>query len=159
LKKVLLTSVASLFSVITLNAGDCIMAKDLNVEFANDSTNYETHLERVKIEEYAKFLKESDLYSVIEGHTNHYAPAKYNYELSVKRAEKVKNELISLGVEPNKIKALGFGESAPLYSKNDAEGVEKNRRVVAEIFNSEEELNRYINTAKTNIAAKRFVEQ
>lgn len=159
MKKVLLTSVVSLFSAMVLNAGDCIMAKDLKVGFMNDSTNYETYLEKQKIEEYAKFLKESDLYTVIEGHTNHYAPAKYNYELSVKRAEKVKNELISLGVEPNKIRALGFGESEPLYSKNDTEGVEKNRRVVAEIFNSEEELNRYVKTAQTNIAAKKFIEQ
>ena len=159
MKKLVLTSIVGLLSTIALNATDCIMAKDLNVQFLNDSTTYETHNEVIKIEEYAKFLKESDLYAVIEGHTNHYAPAKYNFELSTKRAEKVKNELIALGVETSKIKSLGFGESAPLYDNKNVDGSDKNRRVVGEIFNTEEELNNYINSAEMKIAERKYQEQ
>lgn len=159
MKKIVLTSILGLLSTIALNASDCIMAKELNVQFVNDSTTYETHNEVIKIEEYAKFLKESDLYAVIEGHTNHYAPAKYNYELSTKRAEKVKNELISLGVSSSKIKSLGFGESSPLYDNSTVDGADKNRRVVGEIFNTEEQLNNYVNSAQTKIAERKYQEQ
>lgn len=159
MKKIVLTSILGLLSTIALNASDCIMAKELNVQFVNDSTTYETHNEVIKIEEYAKFLKESDLYAVIEGHTNHYAPAKYNYELSTKRAEKVKNELISLGVSSSKIKSLGFGESSPLYDNSTVDGADKNRRVVGEIFNTQEQLDNYVNSAQTKIAERKYQEQ
>lgn len=159
MKKLVLTSIVGLISTITLNAADCIMAKDLNVQFINASTKYETQNEVAKIKEYAQFLKESDLYAIIEGHTNHYAPARYNYELSEKRAKKVEQELISLGVEPSKIKSLAFGESKPLYDNKTAEGADKNRRVSAEIFNTKEELNNYIAQEKTQLAIKKFQEQ
>ena len=99
------------------------------------------------------------MYAVIEGHTNHYAPAKYNYELSTKRAEKVKNELITLGVSSSKIKSLGFGESSPLYDNSTVDGADKNRRVVGEIFNTEEQLNNYVNSAQTKIAERKYQEQ
>lgn len=159
MKKIVLTSIVGILSTITINASDCIMAKDLNVQFINDSTKYETHNEVLKIEEYAEFLKKSDLYAVIEGHTNHYAPAKHNLELSTKRAEKVKNELIALGVPSSKIKSLGFGETSPLFEKNSVDATEKNRRVVGEIFNTEEELNNYVNSSKLKIAEKKYQEQ
>lgn len=159
MKKIVLTSMVGLLSMLTLEAADCIMAKDLNVQFINASTKYETQSEMTKIKEYAQFLKESDLYAVIEGHTNNDAPARYNYELSEKRAAKVTQELISLGVEPSKIKTLAFGESKPLYDNKNMEGLEKNRRVSAEIFNTSAELNNYVGTEKAQIAVKRFQEQ
>lgn len=159
MKKLVLTSIAGLISTITLNAADCIMAKDLNVQFINASTKYETQNEMTKIKEYAQFLKESDLYAVIEGHTNHLAPAKYNYDLSEKRANKVTQELISLGVEASKIKVLAFGEAKPSFDNHSAEGLEKNRRVSAEIFNTKEELNNYIAQERATTLVKKFQEQ
>lgn len=159
MKKIGLSLIIGLATTLSLNAADCIMAKDLNVQFINASTKYETQSEVTKIEEYADFLKESDLYAIIEGHTNHYAPAKYNYELSQKRVNKVKEKLISLGVDPLKIKSLAFGESKPLYDNNTKEGAEKNRRVSAEIFNTNEELNNYMRQAQQELSTKKFQEQ
>lgn len=159
MKKIVITTIAGLLTTMTLNAEDCIMAKDLNVQFINASTKYETQDEYTKIKEYAEFLKQTDLYAIIEGHTNHYAPARYNYELSQKRAEKVKAELITLGVESSKIKALAYGESKPLYDNNTSDGAEKNRRVTAEVFNTKESLNNYASTEAEQIAVKKFQEQ
>ncbi len=159
MKKLVLTSMVGLFSVITLNASECIMVKDLNVQFENASTVYETAAEQNEIMEYAKFLKETDLFALIEGHTNHYATATYNLELSTNRAEKVRNELISLGVNPANVKAMGFGESTPLYDNQTVDGADKNRRVIAEVFNTAEELNNYLDSAKDRISPIKFKEQ
>jgi outer membrane protein OmpA-like peptidoglycan-associated protein len=50
-------------------------------------------------------------------------------ELSRRRAEAVKNFLASLGVEPGRINAIGFGETKPKASNGTPEGRLMNRRV------------------------------
>jgi outer membrane protein OmpA-like peptidoglycan-associated protein len=50
-------------------------------------------------------------------------------QLSQRRAEAVKNFLSSLGVEPNRITATGFGETRPKASNGTPEGRLMNRRV------------------------------
>lgn len=159
MRKLVLTTITSLLTTMTLDASECIIMKDLNVQFKNDSAIYETADELTEIKEFAEFLKDTDLFVLIEGHTNHYAKATYNLELSTKRAEKVKDELISLGVKPNNIKAMGFGESTPLYDNQTVDGTEKNRRVVAEVFNTKDELNKYLINAEERISSIKFLEQ
>jgi outer membrane protein OmpA-like peptidoglycan-associated protein len=160
LKTLMVSSVLGLGLISTVHAADnCIMVADLNVEFKNDSTVYMNADERKEIVEFADFLKEYDLYAVVEGHTSKFAPAAYNYDLSSKRATKVKNELIKLGVKPAQVDALGFGESSPLYDNNTESGAQKNRRVLAEVFNSKEELADYVASEKARIADTKFKEQ
>ncbi len=159
MKKIIASSVISLGIVSSLVAQDCIMVADLNVEFKNDTTIYMNNAERQEVVEFAAFLKKTGLYAVVEGHTSKFASATYNYDLSQRRAVKVRSELIRLGVNPSQVKAMGFGESSPLYNNNTEMGAQKNRRVIAEVFNSASELSSYVTSEKKRISQIKYKEQ
>jgi outer membrane protein OmpA-like peptidoglycan-associated protein len=142
-----------------LFAEDCVMVEELNVEFKNASSTYLDATEAQKVGNFAKFMKKTDLYAVIEGHTNRLSNATYNYHLSTERATKVMMHLIELGVDKANIRAMGFGESSPLYDNNTEDGLIKNRRVIAEVFNSADELDAYVKEQKARIKDIKFSEQ
>jgi chemotaxis protein MotB len=52
-----------------------------------------------------------------------------NQDLSQKRAENVMEYLISQGVQPSLVSAVGHGEADPVAPNNTAKGRAKNRRV------------------------------
>jgi outer membrane protein OmpA-like peptidoglycan-associated protein len=52
----------------------------------------------------------------VEGHTDSKGSEVYNQELSERRANAVKSALIQRGVNPQRIVALGYGESMPISS-------------------------------------------
>ncbi len=54
----------------------------------------------------------------VGGHTDATGPEYYNTELSKRRAEAVKNALIQHGVSPQRITAIGYGESRPISSSH-----------------------------------------
>ena len=64
----------------------------------------------------------------IDGHTDSDGSDEYNQVLSEKRANSVKNFLVSQGVTAE-ITTKGYGESKPVASNDTAEGKQKNRRV------------------------------
>lgn len=135
------------------------MVKDLNVQFENDSTIYSDSSESKEIQEFAQFLKKTNLYAVIEGHTSASAPAGYNYDLSTNRAKKVRNSLVNLEVNAKQVRYMEFGVSSSLYNNSTEEGSIKNRRVIAEVFNSAEELASYIESEKARISSIKYKEQ
>ncbi|KAB7887688.1 OmpA family protein [Poseidonibacter ostreae] len=159
MKKIIVSTLVGFIGAASLSAADCVMVKDLNVQFKNASTVYADSSEMKEIREYAQFLKETDLYTVIEGHTSSLSGAKYNYDLSNRRATKVRAELIRLGVSPSKVRAMGFGESTPLYNNNTESGAAQNRRVIGEVFNSATEVSNYLATQKSRIANTKYQEQ
>jgi outer membrane protein OmpA-like peptidoglycan-associated protein len=69
----------------------------------------------------------------VAGHTDSTGSEQTNQVLSERRAENVKNALVGQGVNPNRIKTLGFGESAPIADNNSEAGRQLNRRVVITI--------------------------
>ena len=60
----------------------------------------------------------------VAGHTDSTGSEQYNQQLSERRAEAVKNTLVQQGVNPARIRTVGYGESRPVSSDNAA-----NRRV------------------------------
>jgi outer membrane protein OmpA-like peptidoglycan-associated protein len=65
----------------------------------------------------------------IAGHTDAKGDDSFNQMISEQRANSVKNLLIALGVEENRLSAKGYGETMPLVP-NDKEGYSlTNRRV------------------------------
>lgn len=78
------------------------------------------------------FIAQSPFLSfVVEGHTDSVGPSEYNRELSRKRAESVRNYLISrFQIEPSRLKAVGKGEGDPVGDNSTQEGRMQNRRVV-----------------------------
>jgi OOP family OmpA-OmpF porin len=69
----------------------------------------------------------------VAGHTDSDGEASANLALSVARAEAVINALINLGVAPERLYALGFGESQPIAANTSAAGKAQNRRIVISV--------------------------
>ena len=69
----------------------------------------------------------------VAGYTDSTGSETYNQELSVKRAEAVKNALIGQGVNPARMTVIGFGESKPVADNSTEYGRQLNRRVVITI--------------------------
>ncbi|WP_428356336.1 OmpA family protein [Methyloprofundus sp.] len=65
----------------------------------------------------------------LEGHTDSTGSTKLNNELSQKRADFIRNVLISKGVAANRITAIGYGQSQPIASNSSQAGRQKNRRI------------------------------
>ena len=67
---------------------------------------------------------------LIEGHTDSRGAHTYNQRLSVMRANAVRRKLIAdHGLAPERIRAIGHGDSAPVADNSSAEGRALNRRV------------------------------
>lgn len=65
----------------------------------------------------------------VAGHTDSMGSDAYNMKLSQRRAEAVRNFLISRGVAADRLTAKGYGESQPVADNATEEGRFKNRRV------------------------------
>ncbi len=66
---------------------------------------------------------------LVEGYTDDSGDAAFNQQLSEKRAEAVKAELVANGANPDKISTVGHGEDDPIADNSTSEGRAKNRRV------------------------------
>ena len=65
----------------------------------------------------------------VQGHTDNTGSSAYNQDLSERRAQSVASVLVSNGVSPARLRAVGYGESQPIASNLSAEGSAQNRRV------------------------------
>lgn len=65
----------------------------------------------------------------VEGHTDNMGNAKYNKELSQRRAAAVVAYLKSKGVEGSRLEAIGYGQDQPIADNATELGRSKNRRV------------------------------
>jgi outer membrane protein OmpA-like peptidoglycan-associated protein len=88
------------------------------------SSSYPTLIE---LADYLKTIPALEL--TLEGHTDSQGDEDYNLQLSKGRANAVKLYLTQKGVEQNRIKAKGYGETKPIADNNTRQGREKNRRV------------------------------
>jgi len=89
-----------------------------------------------KIKEYREQVRaEMDSARTIKitGHTDSSGKAEYNQKLSVKRAEAVRDYLISLGADASKMEVSGMGATQPIADNKTKEGRAKNRRVEVEV--------------------------
>ncbi|HEX6938691.1 MAG TPA: OmpA family protein [Longimicrobiales bacterium] len=75
---------------------------------------------------------------LLVGHTDAVGSDEYNQELSERRAHAARSYLISLGVSPLRIRAVGRGETEPIASNDTEAGRRENRRVEVAIFAGEE---------------------
>lgn len=65
----------------------------------------------------------------IGGHTDNVGDASQNLRLSERRANAVKNYLMSKGVDASRLTAKGFGDTQPLADNSTEEGRAQNRRI------------------------------
>jgi OOP family OmpA-OmpF porin len=83
------------------------------------------------LKEIGEMLKEhADLKLAIEGHTDNVGNAASNQTLSEKRAEAVRQELITrYGIDAARLAATGLGSTKPVGTNDTPEGRQNNRRV------------------------------
>lgn len=83
----------------------------------------------------AFLVQHPDRTVIIEGHTDSTGSDDTNQTLSQRRAESVRNYLLSQGVTSNRLSAYGKGESSPVASNDSSSGRQLNRRVEVIINN------------------------
>ncbi len=65
----------------------------------------------------------------ISGHTDNVGSRKSNVELSIRRANAVKEWLVKRGIEPERIQTKGYGPDRPIVPNDSEENKRKNRRI------------------------------
>ncbi|MDO6461911.1 OmpA family protein [Granulosicoccaceae sp. 1_MG-2023] len=65
----------------------------------------------------------------IEGHTDTTGDPQSNLYLSRLRAEAVRDYLVSRGIAPDRLRAVGLGDTRPIADNSTAEGRHRNRRI------------------------------
>ena len=102
--------------------------------------NFDTNKSDIRAESFdslnklAELLKKETSWKLkVEGHTDSAGSAQSNLDLSNRRAASAKKYLVDKGVVDGMITTEGFGETKPIADNRNAEGMQKNRRVVLTI--------------------------
>ncbi len=105
----------------------------MNVYFSHDGVD---PLSYEGIRNLLTMMKNSPTMKVeISGHTDSQGPEAYNENLSLRRAQAVRNILIKGGADGDRITAVGYGESKPMETNDTMEGRRMNRRIEFRIVN------------------------
>lgn len=87
-------------------------------------------VDTVKLEKVLALLKsDPSLELIIEGHTDSEGDNDANLSLSLKRARWVADWLIQKGIDGNRLRSRGYGESRPIMGNETAAGRAINRRI------------------------------
>jgi len=83
-----------------------------------------------KVQAVANLLKDNKgNYTIrIEGNCDEWGSDEYNYALGLKRAKIVKEALINLGIDSNKLTIISYGKTNPVCTAHTKECWAKNRR-------------------------------
>jgi len=73
--------------------------------------------------------KRASCYIAIIGHTDRMGDEAYNVQLSLRRANKARSELMKLGVDDQCMEVLSYGEQDPVVPTADNVSEPRNRRV------------------------------
>jgi outer membrane protein OmpA-like peptidoglycan-associated protein len=112
--------------------GEAVVLENISFELNSDkltSSSFATLNQVVEL-----FSRYPNLLVEIAGHTDNTGISEANHKLSENRAKSVVEYLISAGVEPNRLKAKGYGESFPISDNTMEKDREKNRRVEFKIL-------------------------
>ncbi len=110
-----------------IEEGSAIVLENIFFEFDKTELLPESYVELDKITD---FMIENNITRIeISGHTDSEGSDSYNQKLSEGRAKAVVDYLISRGVHPVSMEAVGYGKSRPIDTNLTDEGQAKNRRV------------------------------
>jgi len=83
-----------------------------------------------KLDQLAQFLSaHKDRRVQIDGFTDSIGSDSYNQELSQRRANAVKNALLTRGIDSTRVNTEGYGKAFPVANNSDSGGRQLNRRV------------------------------
>ena len=105
------------------------LLKDQPIQFANNKFFIDAANQRI-IDQIAVILGQCQSANfIIAGHTDSDASDGYNLVLSQNRVDTVLDALVERGVQADRLRAQGFGESRPIATNATEEGQALNRRV------------------------------
>ncbi|RDD60160.1 peptidoglycan-associated lipoprotein Pal [Ferruginivarius sediminum] len=108
---------------LVVNVGD-------RVFFAFDKASLSDEAQST-VERLAAWMSEYPSATVtVEGHADERGTREYNLALGARRANAVRDYLIVLGVDPNRVKTVSFGEERPAVQGSNEEAWAQNRRAV-----------------------------
>jgi len=106
-----------------VNVGD-------RVFFETDSTEL-TPQSRATLDKQAQWLTNYSQYAfTIEGHADERGTREYNIALGARRAQSVRDYLISRGIQANRMRTISYGKERPVAVCNDISCWSQNRRAV-----------------------------
>ena len=103
------------------------------VNFATNSDELLAGTSGVLDDAAASLIKNPSIRVEVQGHTDSDGAAAYNQNLSERRANTVREYLVSKGVSSDRLTSRGYGEAQPIADNSTAEGKAANRRVVLSI--------------------------
>jgi len=86
---------------------------------------------RATLQKQASWLKGNNVSLIIEGHADERGTRDYNLALGARRANAVRDYLVSLGVNPSRLSTISYGKERPVSLCADASCWSKNRRSVS----------------------------
>jgi len=111
---------------LSVNVGD-------RVFFGYDSYNLSPEAIS-QLELQAQWLRQYPSVNIlIEGHADERGTREYNLALGDRRANAVRNYLVSLGVDPRRIQMISYGKERPEVLGSNSESWAKNRRGVTKV--------------------------
>ena len=107
-----------------VNVGD-------RVFFETDSSELTTQ-SRATLDKQAQWLNTYSQYSqfTVEGHADERGTREYNIALGARRAQAVRNYLVSRGIAANRIRTISYGKERPVAVCDDISCWSQNRRAV-----------------------------
>ena len=119
--------IAKATTTIILEKGKKIILRGVNFE-TNKATLTQNSKNILEIA-YNALVTNPDVQVEISGHTDSVGSDEYNRALSLRRAQAVKNWLVQKGIDGNRLKTIGKGETEPVSSNNTSAGRAENRRI------------------------------
>ena len=99
------------------------------VTFETGSAEFTPDYARVLDVGVSVLTRDQSLRLVIEGHTDADGPAEANLALSRVRAEAVRDYFVENGIDPDRLEAVGLGETVAIAPNDTPDGRARNRRI------------------------------
>ena len=109
---------------LIVNVGD-------RVFFGYDSSDLDSDALELLQDQVAWLKQNSDVKVTIEGHCDERGTREYNLALGEKRAQAVKNYLIGLGINPDRVSTISYGKERPAVVGSNDGAWAQNRRSVS----------------------------
>jgi len=113
---------------------EVIVLKGINFAFDSSALTPESKKILDEDQRISRLMGEPNIRVEVAGHTDSVGSEAYNQKLSERRAQAVVDYLVARGVDPKRLKAVGYGKDKPMASNATDAGRAENRRVELQIF-------------------------